>query len=173
VKFFVVIGLAAWSWTARADVPKGIAQRVAQFALDGCDFFKKNPPQPHKETPDKNFAMHFGRITRSERDGVRIRYDLKISAFDGWEVSYWARGVDMKVPSPMAITMGDLQQLLGRDDGVDVDKAMASTSAEAQSELEERVFQPHGHGVCRVFVQTEANGKKGAERRVFSLRFAD
>jgi hypothetical protein len=172
VKILAVTLLIAFSAPASADVPNGVAERVSHFILDGCDYLEKNSPQPFKPEPaHKRLAAHFGHIVKSQKRGIGIEYLLKVPAYDGWELAYWERGVDMKPPPTVAITMGDLQHWLGRDEAPDVDYAMSATSGGSEREFAEREFQPPGHGVCRVSVQTEVDAKKGPARRVFSLRF--
>ncbi len=166
----VVVLLIAWSMPASGDTPSGVSERVARFVLAGCDYLEKNSPQPFKPEPaHKKLAAHFGRIVRTQKRGIGTEYLLKVPAFDGWDFSYWERAVELKVPPTVAITLADLQHWLGQDAAIDVDNAVSATSTGTMRESEERVFQPPGHGVCRVFANTEA--EKGAERRVFSLRF--
>jgi hypothetical protein len=174
-RLVVLLALLASSIVARADVPTGIAKRVVRFAFDGCDYLNTITPNPDNPGPlDKKLAAHFGKITKSQADGIRIRYELKTARFDGWSVSYWARGVDIEFPASVSITMSDLQQLLGPDEAQDVDYvASTTTTTAAKNEVETREFNPKRDGYCYVTVRAEANRKKGAERRVFSLRFAD
>jgi hypothetical protein len=172
VRPFIVALSLAFTMPAWADVPKGVAERLGHFILEGCDYLEKNSPQPFKPEPaHKKLATHFGHIVKTQKRGIGIEYLLKVAGYDGWELSYSERGVDMKLPSTVAVSMGDLQHWLGRDEAPDVDYAMSATSDGSKREFDERVFQPPGHGVCRISVQTEADAKKGAERRVFSLRF--
>lgn len=174
MKPLVVTLLLAWSAAARADVPAGVAQRVVRFIFDGCDYLTAHSPEPHKPSPaDKKLAAHFGRITGSHADGIRTRYELKTAAFEDWEISYWARGIDIKFPPTVAITIGDLARLLGPDDVVDVDYALSATSANTKVEIEDREFNPQRDDYCHITVRAEADKRKGTERRVFSLRFVD
>jgi hypothetical protein len=174
VKRIAVALVLAWSCVANADVPAGVASRVARFIFAGCDYFDTKPPQPDNPGPlDKKLAAHFGRVTRSELDGIRVRYDLKVSGFDGWDVSYWSRGIDIKFPPTVTITMGDLQKILGPDDAIDVDYALSTTSTGAKIATEEREFNPKREDNCYVTVRAEADKRKGPERRVFSLRFSN
>jgi len=171
MRFFVIVCTVALGVHARADVPSGVAERLSHFALDGCDYLKQHSLKPFKpEPPPKKLAAHFGRITRTQKRGIAVEYVLKAPSFDEWEVSYWERGVDMKVPASVAITLGDLQSYFGRDKDVDVDYAMATATGEA-SEREERMFEPPGHGVCWIFVEVQTDRKLGPSRRVFTLRF--
>ena len=176
-----VVMLIAWSCAAYGDVPSGVAERVARFIFTSCDYLTANTPEPHKpEPPEKKLAEHFGHIVKTRRRGIAVEYVLKSPLFDGWDVSYWQRGVNLKFPSTVAITIGDLQRFLGPDDAPDVDYAVAApSSGDKESnwsrvvQLEDRVFDPKRDDYCHITVQAEADKKKGAARRVFSLRFID
>lgn len=166
--------LVGWSCAANADTPTGVAQQLARFIFDGCDYFEAHSLQPHRpDPPHRMLAAHFGHVVKTQERGIALEYVLKVQKFAGWDISYWERGVDMKLPPTVAITMGDLQRLLGPEQLPDVDLAVSNTAIGAKVDLADRVFEPPGHGVCRVTVRTEADPKKGPERRVFSLRFAD
>jgi hypothetical protein len=174
VKPLVVALVVAWSCGAHADVPAGVAQRLVRFVFAGCDYLTAHEPSAsHPEAADKKLASHFGRILRSELDGTRMRYSLKTAAFDSWDVSYFARSIDLKFPPTVAITIGDLQRLLGPDDTPDVDYALSTTSTGPKIKVEDRVFDTHREDYCYVTVSAEADRSKGAERRVFSLHFVD
>jgi hypothetical protein len=112
---------------------------------------------------------------KSEREGTRVRYALKTAVLEGWDVSFWARGIDIKFPSTVAITMGDLNRFLGPDESPYVDYAVSvDTSTSTKAEVEDREFKPLAeHGHCLVTVSAEADRRKGAGRRIFSLRCGD
>ena len=174
MKRIAVAVVLTWSCVANAEVPVGITNRVVRFLFAGCDYLATKPPQPDNPGPlDKKLAAHFGHITKSEADGIRTRYHLKTAAFEGWDVSYWSRGLDIGFPATVAITIGDLQRLLGPDDAVDGDYALSTTSAGTKAELEDREFNPKREDNCYVTVRAEKDKRKGAERRVFSLRFSN
>ncbi len=172
MRLLLVAAVVAWSCGAHADVPNGIAQRLVRFMFEGCDYLSANSPEPHQpEPPDKKLAAHFGRIVKTQKRGIGLEYVLKTSTFAGWDVTYWFRGIDLKPPPTVAITMGDLQKLLGADDSPDVDYAVSATASGTKIAVEDRVFDLHREDACRVEVRAEADEKKGPERRVFSLRF--
>lgn len=172
----LIVALAAIvaSSVASADEPTGTARRVVRFAFDGCEYLNTIAPDPDNPGRlDKKLAAHFGRIGKSQLDGIRTRYELKTAAFEGWTVSYWVRGVDIEFPATISITIGDLQRYLGPDEAQDGDYAMGNASTNSKSDVEVREFNPKREGYCYVTVRAEADRKKGAQRRVFSLRFAD
>lgn len=174
---FVVAALVVWSSTSAADIPAGITKQVANFIFDGCDYIHAQQARSFKQEREqkanhKKLALHFGRVVSSHRRGIDVEYVVRAPTLPQWDVSYWIYGVDIRIPATVAITMGDLQYLLGRDATPSVDYALSVTRDNAAKiELAERDFEPPGHGGCRVAVQTEADEKKGPERRVFSLRF--
>jgi hypothetical protein len=159
---------------AVADVPPGITQRVVSFITSGCDYFHAEPNRP-RPMDDKKHAAHFGSIISAKRDGLPMRYSLKVPAFPGWEVSFWHDAVELKLPPTVAIVMGDLQHYFGPDSSLDVMYAVSRTSGSAEAaRTEEREFAPLAdHPVCRVRVVTERDAKRSAARRVFAITFAD
>jgi hypothetical protein len=173
VRRLVLTLVLACGGVAHADHPNGVAQRLARFIFDGCDYLAANFPQPHKPEPHRKLAAHFGRIVKTEPRGIGLEYVLKTNGFEGWDIAYWERGVDLTIPANVAIAMGDLQSLLGSDRAPDVDRAVSRSADGATAEYEEREFHPPGHGLCRVTVHAEADARKGVERRIFSLRFID
>jgi hypothetical protein len=174
VRLLAIMLLIAWSLPVAGDVPRGSVRRLVRFVVEGCDYFSANPPDRKPEPSDRKLAAHFGRVSNPRRDGNATRYDVKVRALDGWDVSYWWRGIDIKIPETVAITVGDLQKSLGPDTSPDVDYAMSNTSTQsARVEVEEREFNGAREDGCHVTVTAEADKRNGTERRVFSLRFAN
>jgi hypothetical protein len=164
--------VAFWSLTAHAEVPAGITQRVVTFIANGCDFFHAEPTRP-RPLDDRKHATHFGTIAGAKRDGLPMRYSLKVAAFPGWDVSFWHDNVELKLPAQVAITMGDLQRFLGPDSARDVMYAMSGGDQQPPP-TEEREFEPQANRpTCRVHVVAERDAKKGPARRVFAIVFSE
>ncbi len=99
--------------------PQQLADRVVDFADEGCDYLKGLKRRPNKPLDEgsRRQAAHFGRIQGQAPRGDGIEYRLTLSLFPGWQARYWLQSLTLAPPATPAILLGHFEKRLGKGEG--------------------------------------------------------
>ena len=171
----IVLAVIAWAGVANAEVPTGISEKLVRFGRTGCRYLSSTVDvSSHARDDHQRYASHFGKIIKRTGDGHDAVYRLQVTELPGWQVDYRQRSIKMQIPPTVAIALGDLERLLGAAQTPDVDNAVSATTHDARalrSTLQWEIYHPETQELCRFEVETEADERKGPQRRIFSLMF--
>jgi hypothetical protein len=160
------LALATVLATARAGraappvaTPQQLADRVVDFADEGCDYLKGLKRRPNKPLDEgsRRQAAHFGRILGQEPRGDGTDYRVSLSLFPGWQAHYWLQSLTLAPPATETIMLGHFEKRLGKGEG---------TPGGAGGGTDFVFRAGPGHLGCDVTVSV------GAEQRVTAFKFA-
>lgn len=160
-----------------ADEPATTAERLARFAVAGCDYLHANgwDVKARRPTLDSKLAPHFGRILKKEPNAVAFDYRLRVPGFADWDVIFSTGLVTLRPPDSVSLTLRDLERVLGPSDVPEGDNAKpgASVAGAVQSSELLEFARPAGHQLCVIQAMIDRNGADAGASRVRAFRFSD
>jgi hypothetical protein len=147
--------------------PQQLADRLVDFADEGCDYLNGLKRRPNKPLDDgsRRQAAHFGRVLGQERRGDGTEYRLSVSAFPGWQARYWLQSLTLAPPPTQAIALAHFEKRLGKGEVPDAQyRAKLGTPPEGATDFLFRAGP--GHLGCDVLVTV------GSDKRVSAFRLA-
>jgi hypothetical protein len=144
-----------------------LADRLMDFADEGCDYLKALKRKPNKPLDEgsRRQAAHFGRILGQEPRGEGTEYKLSVSLFPGWQARYWLQSLSLLPPGSEALALGNFEKRLGR--GELPDEAMRAKLGAPPEGASQFLFGAGpGHLGCDIIVTV------GADKRVSAFTLA-
>jgi hypothetical protein len=115
----MTLALAGRATAAPQLTTQQLADRIVDWADEGCDYLKGIKRRPNKPLDDgsKRQAAHFGRIRGQEPRGEGTEYKLSISLFPGWEARYWLQSVTLNPSLAESLALAHFEKRLGKGQG--------------------------------------------------------
>jgi hypothetical protein len=166
------LALLFHAMAARADTAADAAQRLVDFAHEGCAFMASQPePQHQSHVGEPRIAAHFGRVLKAvDNDEGALRYLLSVPRFPHWRVEFHLRRVTMRPPPNVHIPLRELVRLLGKLQWPGDDYKIGQPSR-VQNSWDFQ--QPANWPRCAMSVFSSLDGDDPLERHVVSFEFAN
>jgi hypothetical protein len=176
MRLFAITAILVGTAQAYADESAALADRLVDFALDGCDFFNATSVEPPQPMPSaRKRAAHFGGIVKVRRRGIGREYQIASPRFPGWEITYFEGLVELRIPDGVSLSVAPFEQRLGPPHETDSDYA-ARAAAPVQgtgtvASLDLLFPLVRGRPLCRIQVTTDGVGRVFRQQRVLRFSF--